>query len=239
MYNHFRRLSPRGAWLLDAGFTPSGSPHVWWDFSAIPGLADDDPIGTCLDQSGNGYDLTQATGANKPTFKTNIQNGLSVARWDGTADWMESDSWAAISVPFTIFIAENSNGLGGAAQRNFTDGQSGGGARMDLSHHTSGELRIFQGAGGAVGYDKVPTESFEILTASFNGTSSFVRINGSQSTPVASDPGSNSPTGMTVSGYYGHDAYWFDGDMGDIIFYDGDEAVANNEAGLKSKWNTP
>lgn len=66
----------------------------WWDFSdanslfqddagTIPVTTDGDPIGKVNDKSGNGKHLTQSTPTKKPTFKTNIVNGKSIARGDG------------------------------------------------------------------------------------------------------------------------------------------------------------
>lgn len=63
---------------------------TWHDFSLIstlfvdaakttPVTADADLIGAVEDRSGNGRDATQATGGKLPYYKTNIQNGLSMA----------------------------------------------------------------------------------------------------------------------------------------------------------------
>jgi hypothetical protein len=51
-------------------------------------LNDADPVGTWADQSGNARDCTQATAANKPIYKVNIQNGLPCVRFDGTDDYL-------------------------------------------------------------------------------------------------------------------------------------------------------
>lgn len=70
------------ATLLNIGITsPLDLPGLglWLDASQLAG-SDGDPIGTWADLSGNGYDAVQATGANKPTLKLAIINGLSVAR---------------------------------------------------------------------------------------------------------------------------------------------------------------
>ena len=62
------------------------SPHVWLRFDD-QGLADNDPIATAEDLSGNGNDWTQAAAGSRPTFKANILNGHGVARLDGTDDF--------------------------------------------------------------------------------------------------------------------------------------------------------
>ena len=72
---------------------------LWIDFSDIttlytdsakttPVTSDDDVIGAAEDKSGEGNDATQATTANKPLYKTGIQNGLSAGLGDDTDDFL-------------------------------------------------------------------------------------------------------------------------------------------------------
>lgn len=76
-------------------WTPAAAPglKLWLDAADIstlaqnsdgstPVTADNDPIGYWADKSGNGNHATQATTSAKPTYKTNIQNGQPVARFD-------------------------------------------------------------------------------------------------------------------------------------------------------------
>ena len=71
-----------------ARFSPTkiDSLQLWLDADAVTGLSDGDPVSTWSDLSDNGYDLSQSTGAKKPTFKTNIIHGKPVMRFDGTDD---------------------------------------------------------------------------------------------------------------------------------------------------------
>lgn len=55
---------------------------VGFDFS-LEGGADASALSSVTDRSGNSRTATQATGAKQPTLKTNIWNGLKVARFDG------------------------------------------------------------------------------------------------------------------------------------------------------------
>lgn len=58
-------------------------PDAWYVADDIAG-ADDDPIATWVDRSGNGYDLTAPTSANRPTLKKDIINGHAVVRYPRT-----------------------------------------------------------------------------------------------------------------------------------------------------------
>jgi Concanavalin A-like lectin/glucanases superfamily/Secretion system C-terminal sorting domain/F5/8 type C domain len=61
-------------WLkADAGVTLSGSNVTQW-----------------ADQSGNGYNVTQATAANQPTFETNVFNGQPAINFDGSNDFLNN-----------------------------------------------------------------------------------------------------------------------------------------------------
>jgi hypothetical protein len=80
------------------------SPSLWLDLSDLttlyqtndtstPVTADGQTVGYVADKSGNARHATQATAGSRPLYKTNIQNGKSVARFDGTDDHL------AFSVP--------------------------------------------------------------------------------------------------------------------------------------------
>jgi hypothetical protein len=68
-------------------------------------LNDGDAIGTWADSSGAGRNFTQAGAETlKPTFKTNIVNGKSVARFDG-GDWLTGGASGWNLGNYTILIA--------------------------------------------------------------------------------------------------------------------------------------
>jgi len=87
----FNQAAAAAAWSP----TDLAALEAWWDFSDATALWEDtggtdavdidgDFILRADDKSGNGYHVTEAT--NGPTYKTGIQNGLSIARFDGTDD---------------------------------------------------------------------------------------------------------------------------------------------------------
>lgn len=65
-------------------------------------LNDGDAVGTWTDSSGQGNNATEST--NKPTYKTNIQNGKPAVQFDATDDGMVTS--CALPEPYTIFLVE-------------------------------------------------------------------------------------------------------------------------------------
>lgn len=64
-------------------------PNIFFWFEADgQSFANNDPVGTLVDQSGNSHSPT-SSGSNRPTYKTNILNGLPVIRFDGTDDYLD------------------------------------------------------------------------------------------------------------------------------------------------------
>ena len=73
--------------LLRKRFNPRSLPNLqlWLPADRI-NQANNTAVATWADQSGNGYDATQATTAARPTYIASGFNGLPVVRFDGTDD---------------------------------------------------------------------------------------------------------------------------------------------------------
>lgn len=115
-----------GIWQSSASrFNPlSLSPALWLDASDTSTLytdsslttlvsADGDPVGGWLDKSGNTRHATQASGTNKPAYKTAIKNGLSVVRFDGVNDQLATATFGLSTLTRWVFsvhrVATGSN----------------------------------------------------------------------------------------------------------------------------------
>jgi len=115
------------------GFSPLElSPVLWLDASdatTITSSGSPATVSQWNDKSGNGYNVTQATGANQPTTGTRTQNGLNAIDFDGTNDQLRSGAVVTqitTSKALTQFVVVKSDrtsaaseGIVGAQRGNF------------------------------------------------------------------------------------------------------------------------
>lgn len=78
-----------GVWPQDIPKEISGLT-LWFAADRLTGFNDGDAVTTWPDLSGNGYDVTQATAANKPLYKTGIFKGRPALLFDGSNDYFEN-----------------------------------------------------------------------------------------------------------------------------------------------------
>lgn len=71
---------------------------------------DTNPVGGWQDQSGNARHVLQATAGQRPTWKTNIINGLPVVRFDGVDDYLAGMSYALGSAATLFLVASKTAG---------------------------------------------------------------------------------------------------------------------------------
>jgi hypothetical protein len=99
--------------VASAAWSPLAlSPSAWWDASQETGLANNAPVDTITDFSGNGLDATALTTA-RPTYETNQINGLPVFNFDGVDD---KAVFSSLTVQEAYIVC---NYLGGATFSNF------------------------------------------------------------------------------------------------------------------------
>lgn len=94
--------------VTSGGFNPAtyGTVLVWLKADSLS-LSDGDPVSTWSDSSGNGNDATSSSTA-RPTYKTNILNGLPILRFDGSNDYIQGSSVIS-STTLTAFVVGSHN----------------------------------------------------------------------------------------------------------------------------------
>lgn len=104
---------------------------AWFDFSDLTTLFQDaarstpvttnnDPIGGVADKSGSNNHASQGTDANRPLYKTNIQNSKGSGLWDGSNDNLATGNFASPPATSTIFVV--AKWTTGAGDRQLFDG---------------------------------------------------------------------------------------------------------------------
>lgn len=83
------QAGPVGFRLSSTGFNPTtvSGMAAWWA-ARKESFANNDPVGTATDWTGNGLSLTQATASKKPLFLTGQKNGLPAFSADGVDDFL-------------------------------------------------------------------------------------------------------------------------------------------------------
>lgn len=240
-----RVIQPRAAAAL---WAPTDLPGLvlWLDADAIAGLSDGDPVGTWSDQSGESNDFTQATTARKPTYKTSIQNGLPIVRFDGGDFLAEAGGAVSLRVTtFSVFIVFYGvrpyvGSFGGLAYHVCED------ATGRILHEEIPSKRVLsQFYDSGAGYHSELTDSaynfdewhiFEATLTTGASNWKFYKSGAANGTAT----GFIARTGTTpMEVGRGHTSYPFTGDIAEFILYNSALSDADRglvEAYLGTKW---
>ena len=263
-----RSLNRAGA-AVSSGDVPAVTSAVLriWLRADTLGLADNDAVGTWPDESGFGNDAVQSTGSLKPLFRTGIQNGLPIVRFDGTDDEMDIPDAAGLDGDgdgYTIFLMMTERTISAGAENVFLTKWNTGvdtTYQIDNFNQTNPELVWFTAA-----------TATDVATNSFTTTSGLGRSSGTFDTLTFIYDRFNTPpnTGITrvrkngsaitaslftvvpgvvpdsggivrLGGPINFHTQQGDMDLGEFLFYDGTldaTDLAAVEGYLLAKWAT-
>lgn len=169
------------------GTVPAGPPVAgvlaWYAADQIPSPpSSGSALATWNDLSGNGHDLTQATGGDQPTYNTSQLNGLPAVSFNGSSDYL-SGTIPSTPQPFTVFLVMQQTSATGTQIF-----MCGTGASWDF--YTSAGSVWMENIGHAASL-----ASWSQLTGVVNTTSSALRLNGTQ---IASGSSGGNSMGTTL-----------------------------------------
>ena len=204
---------------------------------SIPVTANLDVIGAAYDLSGSGNNATQSTTSGMPIYRTGIQNGLSIGRYDVADDVMEAS--VAWTNSFTVFLVSTPTNSSGkyifgtkrtAGYPAIITGYNG------LSYEWYAGIDRFELSAGATGQNAIAVSHVDNsyvrgyfndgVSPIFAAVPTYV-INGTSLQAI----GSSSPT----SGGY-------DGDFGEMLITApaaSTNDIANMMTYFRNKWGTP
>lgn len=248
------------------GFSPlSLSPYAWWDWSdtstlfqdtaaTTPAIAEDDPIGRVNDKSGNARNATQGTAGSRPTLKLAVQNGLSVGRFDGTADYLSAAAVAAMfdgeDRPYTVLAMASRTTVVGT--QDLCSASTSAIAPYSVSEAVNATLRIRVRDNASSQKLVVSGNVLDTAVHTWGyvntGTVGNVYLDGVLVTSGSTDTdvGTKTQTFFSIgaldrTGAVAPGEFW-PGDIGELLVFDralsaGDLALMQTY--LKNKWGTP
>lgn len=231
-------------------FSPSQLPNLalWLDASKITGLADGDAVATWTDAGPLGKNATEATAEKRPTYKTNIVNGLPVVRFGG------AHALATAAIDFTAYNAVTLFAVatitaGSDTQIILEAGTGAANGWFSLNIFPTNELA----AGGVGNVGSAIFKTTNAVTGTWNCLSGVVDFSLSTNeatgwvngVSAGSRPSNNNNTGMLASkaiyiGARNHGSLYLTGDIAEIIIYRGALSTADRvrvQTYLNAKFN--
>lgn len=210
-------------------WTPSrlSALAFWLKADAITGLSDTDPVATWPDSSGNAVDFTQATGAKRLQYRTNIQNGLPIVRGDGTQKWMQSPTYTGLnglSGTTFFYLVKVSNTAGQNDLLTSSESAIVVSSQMEMGiwYETPAS------SGSNFAYHNYSSTAYVLRTVLFNGTlsgnsnrlqvfSDGTAITETFSGTIGATTGSPAGSVLYLSRRHGAESRYWNGDLAEII----------------------
>jgi hypothetical protein len=203
---------------------------VWLKADALV-LSDNDAITTWTDSSGQSNNATQGTGAAKPTYKTNIQNGKPVARFDG-GDFLDITTTGFANSAFTVFVAMSYSS--GSFPAFFAEISGGSNGYVALGGDNANQMAISK-TGIATSSSNLSIGSFAQFcykSAGISGGNITVTPykNGTQGSGDLSLTSVATNTNTEIGASKGGSADFLVGDIAEIIYYNSQLSDVNRQS---------
>ena len=220
------------AWDIEL---PTTGLIAWYDASDATTITKtSDLVSQWNDKSGNGNHLLQSTGTNQPLWVDAEENGLPVIRFDGVDNFIRIVAYASgtLAQPNTYFVVMTQ--AGGVSHVSLDAGVTSSN-RHAIFSNTSNYHSMYAGTTIA---DTTAISGFEQTTYLFNGASSTIRVNKSET--KTGNAGTQGVDGLTLGSNQASTPTEFSAtDIAEVIIYDADVSDANRtiiEDYLATKW---
>lgn len=182
-------------------------------------MSDGDSIEVWDDISGEGNNAMQTEEVNQPIYKTNVLNGKSVVRFDGSNTRLKTNTFTELPQPMTVFIVWETYADG---TRFAFDGPT----RLSLFQGTQGGENIVFHAGNVISYDRSLPFNALINTVIFNGSESKIWENGENKT--SGDAGDSGLERLLIGSRHGK-THHLDGDVAEILIFNSELSESERE----------
>jgi len=206
---------------LAGGFTPPdiGNIILWLDAAEGIGFGTGSNVASWADQSSNGNDVAQGTGANQPLLVTPGGGVLPLIRFDGVTEFMDRGAYinGILTQPICFFFVAKLNvvGAGDFLFDSFDNGVPNN--RIAILNDSLGNWGLF--AMTVVPFEAQDTAK-HVFVAVFDFAASRFYIDGGASVPSFGDPGTNNMDGITIAVDFLNIANFVDADVMEITLFD-------------------
>ena len=156
--------------------------------------ANGDPVGRWADKSGNARHATQTDGTKKPSRTNSAQNALTGLTYDGVNDFLNASTGLTGS-PFSYYFVGRFLAFYGDRRQICGMNDTGNFDQYGINGY-SGNLNIYAGVTGMIGFKSTPTATF-LARIEYNGASSKYQENGG--TVYAGNAGTGYPTSINLA----------------------------------------
>ena len=224
------RSARRRGILNSAVFSPLDlNPELWLDAADTTTITESSgSVSQWDDKSGNGYNVTQGTGALQPATGIRTLNSLNVLDFDGST-YLQRASTPAVTQPNTIFMVVQTDVASGTL--NFIDGS--GASNRQLIRLRFSNWAMWAGSFIQAG---IGDTNPHIFRAVFDGSSSSLHVDAVSI--VTGNAGANGLTGLTFGAAY-TGGITLDGGIAEVIITNGiltADQIAATESYLAAKW---
>ena len=195
------------------------------------------------DRSGNNIDLNQSVGEDRPTLITNASIPPTIS-FNGTSSFLRSSADVGIlnSTPFMVYavVKNKSTSTDGDYLFDSDDPDTTTPQLHRALVSLSRNGKAHQYAGSWVNSNIALSEdSFHLITASFNGATSFIGVDGVYG--ATANAGIQTLTdGITLGTNHNNTLYFLDGEIGEFIIINALDTLADRErmeGYLAHKWD--
>lgn len=148
--------------------------QLWLDATNMGAFNDGDSVPTWVDRSGAGNNVSQGTGLLQPIYKTGIQNGKPIVRFDGLTQYLTGGNILGnVTGGFTFFIVARVNTVA-ATRELFSKSTGSASTPYEFRIASATQYQVASNIGATLqtfGTGAVTVTNFNVIAGSINPAS--------------------------------------------------------------------